>query len=392
MGSTQVRPSAPELCNQRPQCCIVLSCGAVRGRVVLTVMLLALVCTASARADFSSLYHGPAPRPGPAILYEPPATAPQLTNGPGWSAPSILISGASAYRDGEFLYQDYLYDNHGANGGQRDQNDPRGQAAGTSSDLFSMPNGTYTYPTDAAYAMNAADLVEIRVKPFSDHTSFRITLNTLKDARLYGMTIAIGGKPGVELPMPDGANTTAPADMFLTVHGLDAKIVDAVTKADLGSVGVNVDQERRQIAVDVPHAIWDPTGKTVRLAAGVGLWDNQANKYLIPQQNADATHPGGAGTLGAPSAFFNVAFRTAEPTPAPNDPVNAVDPAWWRDRAQGSALASGSIGEFGVNVDFAKLASKAEDDSGVPKTGPMDRILASHFETEQGLNYQLCAS
>jgi hypothetical protein len=356
-------------------------------------MLLALACSSAASADSSSLYHGPSPRPGPDILYEPPATAPQLTNGPGWSAPSILVSGASAYRSGEFLYQDFLYDDHGANGNQRDQNDPRGQAAGTSSDLFSAPNGTYTYPTDPAYAMNAADLVEFRVKPAADHTAFRITLNTLKDARLYGITIAIGGKPGVELPMPDGANTTAPADMFLTVHGVQAKIVDAVTKADLGSVAVNVDQERRQIEVSVPHAIWDPTGKTVRLAAGVGLWDNAANKYLIPQQNADATHPGGAGTLSAPSAFFNVAFRNHEPTPAPNDPVNTASPAWWRDRQQGSALAAGSIGDFFADVDFAKLAAGTNDDSGVPKTGPMDRILASHFETEQGMDYsKLCAS
>src|SRR4051812_36842511 len=365
----------------------------MRRSAAFIALLLSLAATTRASADSSSLYRGPAPRPGPDILYEKPATAPQLTNGAGWSAPPILISGTTAYRDGEFLYQDYLYDDHGANGGQRDQNDPRGQAAGTSSDLFSEPNGTYTYPTDGAYAMNAADLVEFRVKPLADATAFRITLNTMKDARLYGITIAIGGKPGVELPMPDGANTTAPADMFLTVHGLNAKIVDAVTKADLGAVAVDVNQDRRQIEVTVPHTIWNPSGKAERLAAGVGLWDNAANKYLIPQQDADATHPGGAGNLAAPSAFFNVAFRTHEPMPAPNDPENVASPAWWRDRQQGSALATGSIGDFFADVDFAKLARRADDDSGVPKTGAMDRILASHFETEQGLNYsKLCAS
>ena len=36
-------------------------------------------------------------------------------------------------------------------------------------------------------------------------------------------------------------------------------------------------------------------------------------------------------------------------------------PAWWRDRAQGSALQAGSIGDFGVDVDFAKLAAKTDD-------------------------------
>ena len=41
-------------------------------------------------------------RPGPAILYAPPAIAPQLTNAPGsaWNAPPILISGAHEYHDG----------------------------------------------------------------------------------------------------------------------------------------------------------------------------------------------------------------------------------------------------------------------------------------------------
>jgi hypothetical protein len=364
----------------------------MRRLAALVALLVCLATASAALADSSSLYRGPAPRPGPDILYDQPATSPQLTNGDGWSAPSILISGATAYRDGEFLYQDYLYDDHGANSGQRDQNDPRGQAAGTSSDLFSMPNGTYTYPSNGAYAMNAADLVEFRVKPLTDSTAFRLTLNTMKDARLYGFTIAIGGTPGVELPMPDGANTTAPADMFLTVHGGSGKLVNAATKADLGSVAVKVDGERRQIEVKVPHAAWDPTGKTVRLAAGVGLWDNANDKYLIPQQDADETHPGGAGSLPAPSAFFNVAFRTNEPTPRPNDPVNAVNPAWWRDRQQGSDLAAGSIGAFGVDVDFAKLAAGTDDESNVPRDGAMDRILASHFEAEQGLNYELCAS
>ena len=77
-----------------------------------------------------------------------------------WHAKPILISGASAYRRGEFLYQDYLYDDHGAKAPTPDPTDPR-----TSGDSFSAPNGTYTYPTDAAYAGNAADLVEFRVKP-----------------------------------------------------------------------------------------------------------------------------------------------------------------------------------------------------------------------------------
>src|SRR3979490_2670946 len=54
---------------------------------------------------------GPPPRPGPAILYQKPASAPQLENerGSPWHAPSIFVSGASAYRQGEVIYQGFLY-------------------------------------------------------------------------------------------------------------------------------------------------------------------------------------------------------------------------------------------------------------------------------------------
>ena len=39
---------------------------------------------------------------------------PQLENRAPWRAKPILVSGASAYRNGEFVYQDFLFDNRGA--------------------------------------------------------------------------------------------------------------------------------------------------------------------------------------------------------------------------------------------------------------------------------------
>src|ERR671935_2898540 len=177
----------------------------------LTALLVGLgAAPPAAFAASGSLYSGLGPRPGPDILYESPATAPQLTNAGNWRAHSILISGASAYRDGEFLYQDFLYDDHGAKGLSRDPGDPR-----ASGDSFSAPNGTYTYPTDPVYANNAADLVELRVKALSGATAFRITLNTLKDPARTAFTIALGGSAAV--PWPHGAGVSSPAALFLTV-------------------------------------------------------------------------------------------------------------------------------------------------------------------------------
>src|SRR4051794_33453333 len=122
--------------------------------LVTTTAALAIAC-GSALAEDSLPSVGTGHRPGPDILYAGPADAPQLANKPPWKADPIMVSGTQAYRDGEYLYQDFLYDDHGAIG-TPDSNSPWGDNA----DLFSPPAGTFTYPTDPAYAGNAADLLE----------------------------------------------------------------------------------------------------------------------------------------------------------------------------------------------------------------------------------------
>src|SRR5438094_517722 len=251
-----------------------------RGLTVPLLCSLAIVAGApAALAGGTSLYSGPGPRPGPDVLYGAPAVAPQLENVGVWSAAPILVSGASAYRGGEFLYQDFLYDDHGA-AEAPDPTDPKGGG-----NLFSKPDGTYTYPTDPAYANDAADVVELRVKPLSDATAFRLTLNTMKDASLVAFSIAIGGTPGVLRGFPAGANVQAPADLFLTVHpagaGMAGDLVNAATGQPVGGPAplVAVDTGRRRQrrharpagrrAADRPHR--PHPGEPLRDRAGSGF-------------------------------------------------------------------------------------------------------------------------
>lgn len=257
-------------------------------------------------------------------------------------------------------------------------------------------NGTYTYPTGPGYDENAANLIELRVRPKPKATAFRIGLNTLEDPSLVATAIAIGGTPGETHPFPFGANVSAPAQYFLTVHGETATLTDAVSAAVVPgpAPSVRVDVARRQITVEVPHSEWNPGTSTVRLAAGVGLWSSSANSYLLPGATASATQPGGAGANTAPPAFFDVAFRFNAQEPLPGTPgaTTAISPAWWRESAQAQALASGDISSFHADVDFSKLVEKVNDDMpgqpiGVPQTGAFDRILASHFSAGQGADY-----
>ena len=278
------------------------------------------------------------PRPGPEILYRPLASSPQLENTGPWRAEPIMVSGARSYRDGELVYQDFLFDDR-----------------------------ALTYPAEPKkYAGNAADIVEVRVRPMAHSTAFRITYNSMLDPQAVAATIALGSseKPRT---MPHGAGAVAPAEVFVTVHGCEGDLV----RASDGSVMkerpiVTTDLVRRQVHVEVPYAAFDPRGKSdVRIAAASGLWDAAAKAYLRPDPER--------------SAFFNVAFRGYGPWRITT----------WHDEAQNAALVAGDISPFFAAVDFTKLAARIRDDladkpGGVPSSGPMNRIHVSHFEPAQG--------
>ena len=327
-------------------------------------------------------------RPGPELLYAPAPRAPQLENAGVWRARPILVSGATAYRNGEFLYQDFLNDDHGAVG-------TRDPATLGSLATLEPSAGTLTYPTDPVFAGNAADLVELRVRPLAAATTFRVTLNTLIDPERTAFTVAIGSSEQART-WPHASGVRSPAQAFLTVHGSRGELVDAATRAAITPPPkVAVDRKRRQITVRVPHATWHPGRSVVRLAAGVGLWDTEKDAYLAPGGQATATTPGGGAKSDA--ALFNVAFRMKEPQPVGRASgqglvdITVAPAAGWRESAQAAALADGDISRFFAEVDFGKLRERVRDDSAVPRTGPVNRILSSREEYGQGVDAErLC--
>lgn len=342
-----------------------------------------------------SLYRGPEPRPGPPILYAAPPRAPQLENTGIWQAAPLLISGASAYRRGEFLYQDFLFDDHGANTALENVVDIGAGLASVSEDVFSRRGGSYRYPLNPVYANNAADLVEFRVRSLPDATAFRVTLNTLLDPNRVAISLALGDSTEPRL-LPHGANVRVPAQWALTVFEGQADLVDLANGEPLAEgVPVEIDLERAQLTWRLPHRVWNPGRQRIAMALGVGLWDTARGAYLLPGVTATAEAPGGALALaGAPAAFFNVGFRYEEPG---TDLVGSVftdlllNTAWWRNKRQGDALAAGDISAFRATVDFARLQDGVTDEmanqpGGTPTVGAISRIFASHFQHAPGID------
>src|SRR4051794_20179393 len=316
----------------------------MRGMIVtlvagaMAVPASAFACGASPKANGSG-YAPPAnakslpPRSaGPAILHRRLARSPQLETARNWHAPPILISGAQAYRDGEFLYQDHLYDDR-----------------------------ALSYPADPKrYAGNAADIVEVRVAPLAHRTAIRVTFNSMLVRDAAAVTVSLGDS-GTPRPMPHGAGISSKAEVFVTAHGCSGDAVRAADgKALPGPVSVATDLRRRQMQIEVPYSDFDPRGRTVKLDTAAGLWDTKAGAYLRP----DSSKP----------AFFNVAFHGFGPWT-----INT-----WKDERERAALAAGDLSPLRAAVNFKELAAHRDDERGVPKSGPMNRILVSQFETVQG--------
>jgi fermentation-respiration switch protein FrsA (DUF1100 family) len=331
-------------------------------------------------------------RPGPSLLYAPAASSPVLENTGPWRAKPLMVSGANAYQNGEFLYQDYIYDDYGA-AGVPDPTSPFNPAA----NLFSPNHGTLSYPTNTAlYANNVADLLEFRVKPLAGATAFRVTMNTMIDPSTVAFTVAIGNSP-VNRDWPLGAGVSSPARLFLTVHGATGVLTDAQTGKVIDPAPVvTADVARHQFQVLVSHAAWNPGRSTVRMEMGTGLWDKTTGTYLKPGPVASATQPGGASENG--DAIFNLAFRTHEPVPKIYSPgiANTIaegsvlvkqDGSWWRERDQADALANGDVSQFAAEINFGKLQRRVADTTSVPKTGDIDRLFVSHFKLGQGIDY-----
>ncbi|TMG96930.1 MAG: hypothetical protein E6H79_21850, partial [Betaproteobacteria bacterium] len=320
---------------------------------------LSLATPASAQLGLPDLLPLDPAMAGPDLLRAPSPRAPQLENTGIWRAAPIMVCHASAYRAGEFVHQGCVYDDQGA------------QLVPTNWPEHGI-TFAYRYPTAEAYRQNAADLLEVRVKPLSDATAIRITYNTMLDPSLVAATIALGTS-AQSRPAPYGANTSM---------GQRADVVDAATGQLIASTPtVTVDTERRQVEVRVPYVAFDPRGQTaVRLAVAAGLWDGINNRFLLPQAGSPtSTKPGGAvaGDL-TPSAYFDVAFRAAEPFDSP-----------WRNDLQKQALAAHDISRFYAAIDFVKLAAATNDEmngqpEGVPVSGFMNRLFASQQEVRQG--------
>ncbi|MDP9383704.1 MAG: alpha/beta hydrolase-fold protein [Actinomycetota bacterium] len=349
-------------------------------RSPLLALLIALAAAApAAAASLPKVSTGE--RPGPPLLYAPPADAPELSVKAPFRAPPLLVSGSEAYREGEYLYQDYLFDDRGA-----DTRSGGGNRGGPRDDIAASTAGDVFYPTADRYAGNAADLVELRVKPTPDALVYRITLTTAKapDTAVVGIGIDADRSGGAPVLWPKGAGIASPGlDHFITAWGKGGEVDGKALPAG----AVQMDTTANQMTVRVPRSVLDPGSRAVwRHVAGVGLWSGNEWKTPRTGRTPTAEEPASGGDAPAP-AVFNLAFRFDEPQSKEPLPPYTTFPGignWFEDK-QSRALIGRTSGDFFADVDFGKLAAGVTEDGRRRAGREQARIFPSALDVPEGV-------
>src|SRR4051794_40497253 len=190
-----------------------------------------------------------------------------------WKAEPAWIANAGVYRDHELVYQDYLYDDHGANTDGFDHIDLPFGAAGPDTQTPTDPRmspapainwaGDFTYPSaDGTHVDNVADLQELRVAADSGAVHYRYRLGTMTapDSSVVALCVdedhdrSTGGQTWRE-----GANLVASlgCDHLSPVYGTDADVSTPAGTKTLSALGgsVHADPATGYTEVTVPRSV-----------------------------------------------------------------------------------------------------------------------------------------
>ena len=291
-----------------------------------------------------------------------------------WTGEPTMLSGETRVSNGELIYDDWLYDDYGANlDGIANRPVFRGVLAPT--------EGDYRYPTDdARYGYNAADLRQLRVTADGYGLHVAVFLQTMKVRNAAAFTLAIDGPRdrSEATEWPDGAGLDSPgADYFITGWGSGGVVTDGLgTRARIPRQASNLTENA--IEIDVPWSLLPQLrGRSVRLNVVTGLADPANGRYLQPQLgNPTAGVPGG-GQPGS-TAVFDVGF----------DPQESFTRflSHWGEERQSAALAQRDVSGLGRQVDLASL-EEGVSDGYLPTEGRFyNRIFRSSRDYGEGIS------
>ncbi len=353
----------------------------LRRCVALLVLAGATVPSTAAHAAASSL---PPRDAGPPLLHRPAPDVPELRNRAPWRARPLLVSGTDAFRAGEYLYQDHLVDDRGAdtlplgNLAKTDKPDPT-----STGDIAASTGGDVRYPTAVRYAGNSADIAEVRLRPTDDRRAVlvRVTFRTAvaADATVFSLGIDTDRSGGAAVPWPRGAGVSSPGlDRVATVWGTGGELT-TVGGPTVPLTGVRFDLTRNQLTFRLPlrPGAW-------RVVGGAGLWDGDSYLPVPAGTTPTETRPASGNLARDAPGVLDLAFSFDEPIEKTPTGEFTTFPGTgnWLDERQAKALGAGTTGTAAADVDLTTAArSRALHAPGRLQA----RVLASGLKVHEGV-------
>ena len=301
-------------------------------RATVAACLGAIVLGApGAAADEASLFSGPDSAPGRPSSTSASNPAPQLTNtgrlareaDPRSRARAPTATASSSTRTSSTTTT------------ARRRDDPGDPRAGSL--LLAGAGGTYTYPTDP-------DVREQRRRPrrAAGQAAGRrhrvpADLNTLADPERPRRRSRSAARRAAARRSRTAPTRRRPPQLFLTWHGNTAELVDAATRRPVAhGHRRDVDRRRRQVELTRPAQRVGPRAQTVRLAAGVGLWDRGERPLPRPRRRRRPPPARAVPATPEPDRLLQRRLPRRPSRRHPRRPSAPPDAAWWRDQLQGT--------------------------------------------------------
>ena len=303
-----------------------------------------------------------------------------------WVGIPSRYGGTVVYSGGELVYQDHLFDAHGADDGRdasrMEKTDPLEEAAPETYRLDALaqadPAGELGIPVPEDYAyddtygdasphQDRADLSEVRVAVAGDHLELLARTTTMTAPGDTAVLVLADTVPGTEqrsVPFNSNLTTTTGDVAFFVMNGV-VRVADLVTGGDpttLAGASAVADPSGWNNALEASLPLAQAAGVdgSVSLAVASGTPDEAGNGFAPitldrPDETPDAN-------------VANVAFRFDEPVRT------------WFEKRQGLSLNAGTIDPFFLTVDAARLSS-SDGETYVPGHGYHDRIFVSDPST-----------
>lgn len=304
-----------------------------------------------------------------------------------WVGTPTRFGGTSIYSRGEYVYQDYVMDDWGADDGQDFARveitdelaaaEPRtyraealAQAAG---EQFGAP-GPETISATAEYGDAAfppglkdqSDIEEVRIA--ADDTSIHVMVRTtgMTPAGATAVVALLDTSEGGSFPAPGGIQTTA--EYAVLAIGTVGSLYEEGILQCSGCVTVATNETGfiNAMELSIPRSLVGSPSGAVRMGVATGV-------------SADGSTIAAVRSGDAVSDLINVAFRFDEPARI------------WMDHDQSLALRAGVIDSFLTAVDLDALEA-GRTETFEPRPGYFERVYetdsAVNAEREDGSYYQ----